>query len=161
MDMNYEAKKVVERIDVVDNVAFVTIAGLPNDITVLTRIFQAIAKEKIILDMISKNIEYANKMSISFSMPEDDFVRIPTLLKSFKEKMPQISISANTANTKISIYGQGMNQCSGVASDVFDVFAQCGVDMRIVTTSEMDISVLVDESAEDEIVEKLKQKFQL
>ena len=161
MDMSYEAKKAVERIDIADNIAFVTIAGLPNDITVLTSIFKAIADEKIILDMITKNVEYANKMSVSFSLPGDDFIKIPTLLKSFKEKMPQISISANTANTKVSVYGQGINSCSGVAADVFDVFSQCGVEMRIATTSEVDISVLIDESAEDEIMEKLKQKFNL
>jgi aspartokinase len=151
----------VEKVSATDNVAYVTISHLPCDKGVLSKLFGEIAEKGIKLDLITQITEYTNTMSVSFSLNDEDFLKLSPILKSLKGSYADIEIAASAGNTKISIYGQNINEYSGVAKAVFEIFDQCNIDIKVISTSELDISILIDEIYEDEIINRLKATFKL
>jgi len=151
----------VEKVSATDNVAYVAISRLPSDKGVLSRLFGDIARNGVRLDLITQITEYTNKMSVSFSLNDEDFLKLSPILKALKESFPDVDIAASTGNTKISIFGQKINEYVGVAKTVFDIFDECNIDIKVISTSEVDISILMDEIYEDEIIHRLKETFKL
>lgn len=160
--MNHpEIVPAVEKVCATDNVAYVAISRLPSNQGVLSKLFGDITKAGVKLDLITQITEYTNKMSVSFSLGDEDFLKLSPILKSLREDYQDIDIAASTGNTKISIFGQNINEYVGVAKAVFDIFEECNIDIKVISTSEVDISILMDEMYEDEIINRLKKTFQL
>ena len=151
----------VERVCATDNVAYVAISRLPSNKGVLSRLFGDIEKAGIKLDLITQIMEFTNKMSVSFSLDDEDFLKLSPILKSLKESYQDIDIAASTGNTKISIFGENINEYVGVAKAILDIFDDCNIDIKVISTSEVDISILMDEMYEDEIIHRLQETFQL
>lgn len=151
----------VDKVYVTDNVAYVAIANLPNDGYVLPHLFGEIAAAHIKLDLITQILEYTNKMSVSFSLDDADFMKLSPVLKQLRTDYADIDISASTGNTKISVFGKEINEYVGVAKAIFDILAECDVHPKVISTSEKDISILLNEMNEDEIISKLNTAFSL
>jgi aspartokinase len=151
----------VTSISTVYNVALVTVDNLPNDMTLISNIFRKIANEKINIDMISQAPPYKGKINISFSLPTDDIVKVISLLNSFKNKVPNLRIEIDSDNTKITVFGEAMKNIPGVAAQLFTLLAINGIEVKLITTSEVEISYLIYEKDIDKAISAIKQEFNI
>lgn len=158
---NISIIQAVDSIYVTDNVAYVTITGLPMGEGVLPKLFGKISEANISLDLITQIVAHTNKMGVSFSLKDEDFMKLSPILKELRSSYKDLVITANTGNTKISVFGQHINDYAGVAQALFRILEECGVEPKVISTSEKDISILITEMNEDEIIVKIRQEFDL
>lgn len=154
-------KNPVTNITVSYNVALVTVDNLPNNVKLISDIFNAIAKENINIDMISQAPPFRGIINISFSLPSEDLVKAISALNSFKKQVPGLHIEVDANNTKISVYGECMKNIPGVAAKLFTILANDGIEIKLVTTSEVDISYLIYDRDVDKAIESIKREFGL
>jgi aspartokinase len=136
----------VTKITTCDDVALITLRNSPADIKFIAKVFHAISEKGINVDMISQTAPLGGRISISFSVGGEDVGKILELLATFRESNPELKSDISTGNCKISIYGEAMRNIPGVAANVFNIIAEQNVDIRLITTSEVDISLLVPKS---------------
>lgn len=143
------------------NVALVTADNLPNDMQLISRMFSKIAEENINIDMISQSPPYKGKISISFSIPADNIARVIALLNAYKGSVPDLKVGIDSNSTKISVFGEAMKEIPGVAARLFRLLAANGVEVKLITTSEVDISFLIYDKDTDKTVSAVKEEFTL
>lgn len=155
------SKNSVTSISTVYNVALVTVDNLPNDMKLISNIFSKIASEKINIDMISQSPPFKDKINISFSLSAQDIVKVISLLNSFKSKVPNLRIEIDSDNTKITVFGEAMKNIPGVAAQLFTLLAVNEIEVKLVTTSEVEISYLIYEKDIDKAILAIKQEFNI
>jgi len=153
------ANKPVTDISSTYNVALVTVDNLPINMQLISQIFNTIAKQKINIDMISQAPPYRGKINISFSLPSDDLVKVIGALNTFKNQVPDLQVEVDPCNTKVSVYGEEMKNIPGVAARLFTLLATNGIEVKLVTTSEVDISYLIAEKDVDRTIEAIKNEY--
>lgn len=151
----------VTNITAMFNVALVTVDNLPNNIKLISDIFNTIAEEKINIDMISQAPPYRGSVNISFSLPSDDLIRAISALNKFKKSVPDLRIEVDADNTKLSVFGEEMKNIPGVAAKLFTLLANIGIEIKLVTTSEVDISYLIYEKDVDKAIDAIKKEYSL
>jgi len=151
----------VTSITVTYNVALITVDNLPNDIKLISDIFNAIAAQNINVDMISQAPPYRGSINLSFSIPSEDLVKAIAALNTFKKKVPDLRVEVDADNTKLSVFGENMKNLPGVAARLFTILANDGVEVKLVTTSEVDISYLIYEKDVDKAIESIKKEYGL
>jgi aspartokinase len=153
--------KPVSNINVTYNVALVTIDKLPNDTRLISDIFNAIAKRNINIDMISQAPPFRGSVNISFSIPSSELVNALSALNEFKKTAKDLRVEVDADNTKLQVYGEGMRNLPGVAARLFTVLAGEGIEIKLVTTSEIDISYLIYEKDVDKAISAIKKEYGL
>ena len=151
----------VSNISVTYNVALVTISRLPCDIRLLSDIFNAVARKDINIDMISQSPPYRGSIIISFSLPADRLVDALGVLNEFRNTVKDLRVEVDADNTKLQVYGEGMRSMPGVAAGIFSVLADEGVEIKMVTTSETDISYLIYEKDVDRAINAISKEYGL
>lgn len=151
----------VSNINVTYNVALVTIQSLPCDTRLLADIFSAIAQKGINIDMISQSPPYRDNVTISFSLPSDRLVDALSVLNSFKAAVKDLRVEVDADNTKLQVYGEGMRNMPGVAARIFSLLADEDVEIKMVTTSETDISYLIYEKDVDRAINAISKEYGL
>lgn len=154
-------KKAVTNLSVSYNVALITIARIPANISIVSDIFNSIAKQNINVDMISQSPPIRGTFNVSFSLAASDVVKALTELNNFKKKYNDIIVEVDANNTKISVYGEKMRDLPGVAARLFTIMSQNGVEIKLVTTSEVDISYLIYDKDVDKAVQAIKNEFEI
>jgi aspartokinase len=155
------SKYPVTNIYAIYNVALVTVDHLPIDLKIISDIFNSIANEKINIDMISQAPPYRGSINLSFSIPLDDLVKAITALNKFKKSIPTLNIEVDADNTKLIVFGEHMKNLPGVAAKLFTILASNGIEVKLITTSEVDISYLIYEKDVDKAIEAIKQEFKI
>lgn len=149
----------VTSMSTVYNVALVTVDNLPTDMSVISSIFTRIAEEDINIDMISQSPPYRGKINISFSMPTDNIAKVIALLNTYKNTVPDLRIGIDSDSTKISVFGQAMKEIPGVAAGLFRLLAANEIEVKLITTSEVDISCLIYDKDTDKAIRAIKQQY--
>lgn len=131
-------------ITVCDDITLITLQNIPADINFITEVFETIASMDVDVDMISLSPVQSSLTSLSFTIKDDDLVKI----LSYTAKLNDGTIKpiVSSGNCKISINDSGMENCPGVAAKVFRRAASVNTDIRLITTSEAQISLLVTKS---------------
>ncbi|MDQ2085223.1 ACT domain-containing protein [Herbivorax sp. ANBcel31] len=155
------SKKPVTNIDVSHSVAMITLENLPDDIMLISEIFTAMSDEGINIDMVSKPAPFKGTVSMSFSLPTDDMMKAITLLNDYKDKVEDFSVEVDAYNSKISVFGEEMKYIPGVAARVFKALAKAKIEVKLITTSTVDISCLVFERNVDDAANSIKKEFSL
>ena len=158
MNMTHKA---VTHVSVTNDVSLITLDNIPNKIKMIANIFTTIAKENINIDMISQSAPYRGVINISFTLPDSDLMKIIKLLSRFKKDIPDLRTEVNSNNCKLSIYGQAMRDLPGVAAKLFSVLSEHNIEIKLVTTSEVDISYLIDEKDIERAMESIKEEFNI
>ena len=141
--------------------AKLTVAGVPDKPGVAGRIFSNVAAAHIIVDMIVQSAPIGGTIDISFTIHEDE------LEDARKVLMPVVSeIQANRLNTtsgaaKLSVVGIGMRSHSGVAARFFECLGKAGINIQLVSTSEIKIAVLVDGEQANQAAQIIHSEFGL
>jgi aspartate kinase len=143
-------KVVVRGVSVDRRQAKVTISGVPDQPGIASRIFNEIAAINVIVDMIVQNVSAAGSTDISFTTLADELPKIEKHLDPIVEEIGARGFSAQGGIAKLSVVGIGMRSHSGVAAKMFDVLGKAGINIQMITTSEIKISVIVDEANVDQ-----------
>ena len=127
-----------------DDITLITLQNIPADMDFVSGVFENIAEMGVDVDMISLSPVQSSKTSLSFTIDDDDLMKI----LGYTSKMNDGTIKpiVSSGNCKISVNDPGMENCPGVAARIFRCAADVGTDIRLITTSESQISLLVTKS---------------
>ncbi len=140
-------------ITVSENITLVTLHNIPAEITFITDVFSKIAAMDVDVDMISLAPVQSSKTSLSFTIVDDDLVKILSYTSGLGDS--DIRPIVSSGNCKISIDDAGMEHCPGVAAGIFSKVAAAEADIRLITTSEAQVSILVAKSDLDRVYSML------
>ncbi len=126
-------------------------------------IFGALSEGGVLVDMIVQNISEEGRTDMTFSCPTDQVARAETALAAAKEdgRLNFQELVADTDVAKVSVVGIGMRSHTGVAAKMFDCLSREGINIKVITTSEIKISVLIDRKYMELAVQALHDAFAL
>ena len=155
-------KNTVSGIAYTKDEAKITLSRVLDKPGVSSKIFGPLAKGNINVDMILQNISQDGKFAnLSFTLPRADLEKALKKLKKEKSKIGYKKIISSNNISKISVVGVGMRSHAGVAQTLFDTLGKNKINIQVITTSEIKISILIDEEHTDLAVKKLHQAFKL
>jgi aspartate kinase len=143
--------------------AKITVVGVPDKVGEAARIFRAVADASINIDMIVQNISAAatGRTDISFTLPRADGQVAMTTLGALRDEIGFDSLLYDDRIGKISLVGAGMRSNPGVSATFFGALAEAGVNIEMISTSEIRISVVVDENDVSVAVNATHEAFEL
>jgi aspartate kinase len=143
--------------------AKITVVGVPDKVGEAARIFEALSGAQINLDMIVQNVSAAatNLTDISFTLPRTDGQTAMNALERVKDEVGFDSLIYDDQIGKVSLIGAGMRSHPGITAKFFSALASAGVNIEMISTSEIRISVVVDEAQVDEAVTATHTAFEL
>ncbi len=136
--------KTITSVSYLEDVALVTVNHIPNSTKNIAFILNEIASRGITVDMICQTAPYKEKINLSFTVPQDSLSDLVSATTAFRSVSPEISTDLNGNNIKIILIGEGMRNTSGVAAELFELFAQNDIPVKLITTGETEISCLLD-----------------
>lgn len=144
---------VIRGVSVEKNQAKVTISQVPDHPGVASRIFNAIGDANLIIDMIVQNVSHDASTDISFTLNKDDLTKAERVLAPIVQEIGAKGLSALDGIAKLSVVGIGMRSHSGVAARLFAILAEGGINIQMISTSEIKIAVIIEE---DKVAEAAK-----
>ena len=128
------------------NEAKVTLLGVPDKPGIAASIFGPLAEKAVNVDMIVQNISAADQTTdMTFTLPRDDLDHTVKLLEDAKDKLAYRDLVYDASVAKVSVVGVGMRSHAGVAQKMFSTLAERGINIQVISTSEIKVSVLIDE----------------
>ena len=152
---------------VVSGIAFnrdeakLTIRGIPDQPGVAYKVLGAISDANIEIDVIVQNVAKDNSASITFTVHRNDLSAAEKLLSQIADDLGAKEVDADADIAKISIVGVGMRSHAGVAAKMFEVLSNEGINIQLITTSEIKITVVVEERYLELAVRSLHSGFNL
>ena len=143
------------------NQAKITLLCVPDRPGIAARLFGGIAKEDIIVDMIIQNISQEGLTDISFTVPRADAKKAVSLVSTLVREIGANDVQLTEDIAKVSIVGVGMRSHSGVAATMFETLAREGINIMMISTSEIKISCVVDAKYTELAVRALHEAFEL
>jgi aspartate kinase len=141
--------------------AKVTICDVPDKPGIAAKIFKDIAKADINVDMIVQNVSRTGATDVSFTVPGADLNRTIKVAKEISRKVGAGLVTYDDDMAKVSIVGIGMRSHSGVAANMFEALAEKGINIEMISTSEIKISCVVKKKNGEEAVRAIHDKFGL
>ena len=153
---------VIRGVSLDKNQAKVTLAAVPDKPGVAARIFKAIGDATINVDMIVQTASHgagAPATDISFTIDKPDLLKAQKVLENIKSDIGYREVIADEKIGKLSIVGVGMRSHSGVAAKMFEALAEANVNIDMISTSEIKISVVIDAAKGDQAVKAVHEAF--
>jgi len=141
--------------------AKVTIAHVPDRPGVAARLFRALADEAINVDMIVQNVSTAGYTDISFTVPHADLTRTLKVMENVVDEVEASGVTHDAGVGRVSLVGAGMKSHPGVAAKMFEVLAEEGINIEMISTSTIRISCVVQERDVQRAVVALHRAFDL
>ena len=143
------------------NVTRMSLVGLKNKPGIAFKVFDVLAKANINVDMILQSIGRNETKDISFTIPRDSFDDALKVLRDNKERLGAEEISYNNSVAKVSIVGAGMMSNPGVAAKMFESLYNSNININMISTSEIRVTVLIDEKDTDKAMNAVHDAFGL
>jgi aspartate kinase len=141
--------------------AKLTVLGVPDTPGIAYQILGAIADANIDVDMIIQNVGHDDTTDFSFTVNRGDFAKAQAILEGVKTKLGAREVTGDSKICKVSAVGVGMRSHPGVASKMFKALADEGINIKMISTSEIKISVVLDEKYLELAVRVLHRTFGL
>jgi len=141
--------------------AQLTVKGVPDQPGIAAKILGPISRANIEIDMIVQNVAWDTTANFTFTVHRNDFKRALEILEDTANKLGATTVSGDDSIVKLSLVGVGMRSHAGIASQMFETLADEGINIRMISTSEIKISVVVDEKYLELGVRCLHEKFGL
>lgn len=156
-----EQNLVVRGVAFEDQITRVSVLGVSTSLKGLSTIFTTLAQNHINVDIIVQSRTEAGTANISFSIKSNDLTETLDVLERNKESLNYQSVESETGLAKVSIVGSGMVSNPGVAAKMFEVLEGNGIQVKMVSTSEIKVSTVVNEKQMVHAVESLHEAFEL
>lgn len=142
-----------------NNVARIAVMGVPDEPGVAFRLFRVLANSKINVDIILQSIHRDGTNDISFTVTESDYEKAMELMAERQDSIGYSELYGDTNVAKVSIVGAGMLSSSGVAATMFEALSEAKINIQMISTSEIKVSVLIDKQSADRAVQVIHNKF--
>ena len=156
-----DSARAVTGVAFVRHEARVGLSGLPDRPGVMDQLFSRLSAAKIPVDMVIQNVGEANSASLSFTIAEGDLAAAVEVAQAAARELGCGSVDQHNELSKVSVVGHGMQTHTGVAAQMFQILAEHKINIEMVTTSEIKISVLIDRGACDAAVQAVHAGFGL
>ena len=143
------------------NEARITITKVPDNPGIASKIFMPISDAGIVVDMIIQNTRAGDLTDMTFTVPRPDFRKAMELVKKIAADIGAENVSGADNIAKVSIVGVGMRNNSGIASTMFHVLANEGINIMMISTSEIKVSCVIEEKYTELAVRALHEAFEL
>jgi aspartate kinase len=160
-EASMEQNLVVRGVAFEDEITRVTVLGLPNSISNLSTIFTTLAAHHINVDIIIQSTTEANTTNLSFSIKTDDLDETLQVLENNQDILKFDRIESEKGLAKVSIVGSGMISNPGVAAEMFQALANNDIHIKMVSTSEIKVSTVVEKTHMLKAVQVLHDTFEL
>ena len=144
-----------------DSEAKMTINGVPDKPGVAAQVFRSLANQDINVDLIVQNVSDHGVTDISFTVPHDDVSHVEKILNQIAGELEAQGVSIDTEIARVSVVGAGMRTNPGVAAKMFEVLADEGINIAMISTSAIRISCVVQENRVEDAVKALHTAFNL
>lgn len=141
------------------NIARIALIGVPNEIGTSFKVFSLLAQNHINVDIILQGIGHEEGKDICFTVAQSDLEAASVLLKEHQESIGFGHLETNSHIAKVSVVGAGMINHPGVAATLFEALYDANININMISTSEIKISVLVDEKDAEKAVQVIHDKF--
>ncbi len=141
--------------------AKITLLGVPDRPGIAAKVFGSLAKGNINVDMIIQNVSEQGITDISFTVPKDDLAKGKELVEIAVKKLEAKGSTYDDNIAKVSLVGAGMKSHPGVAAKMFEVFAEEGINIEMISTSSIKISCVIKEEDTVKAVSALHNAFNL
>ncbi len=158
---NVVEQEVVRGVTYSADEAKVVIRGVTDTPGVASKIFTPLAEANINIDMIVQNISSENKTDLTFTVIRDDLKKAVKVLEKASKSLGGIEIEASADVAKVSVVGIGMASHAGVAQKMFETLANKGINIQVINTSEIKISVLIPDDYTELAVRALHTAYGL
>lgn len=111
--------------------------------------------------MIAQSAPYKNLISLTFSALSEDLTKIFKAIACFKENFKNIITEINTGNGKISLFGEKMQNMYGVAAEAIGILAKNDIGIRLISTSDVDISFVIENGRMENAINAFKSQYNL
>ncbi len=150
---------VVSEVDLDRSQSLVTIRNLPDLPGVAADIFGVNAEEGVMVDMIVQNVGRNGQSNISFTVPRDSLPTSLDVTRKLTAQWPQVELTANEEIAKLSVLGIGLRTHTGVGQRLFQALADANVNVKIISTSEVCISTVIEPQLGDAALKAVKETF--
>ena len=141
------------------NVARIALIGVKDEPGVAFKVFRVLAKQKINVDIILQSIGHDETQDISFTVAKNDMEEATAALREQQDIIGFRDLSVTDKIAKVSMVGAGMVNSSGVAVQMFEALYAAKINIHMISTSEIKVSVLVNESEADRAIQAIHAKF--
>ncbi|TYR76881.1 aspartate kinase [Rossellomorea vietnamensis] len=160
-EVSMETGLIVRGVAFEEEIIRVTVLGLQNEITGLSSIFTTLAKNHINVDIIIQSKTETGRINLSFSIKKESLEDTIEVLQNNREDLGFSTIEHESGLAKVSIVGSGMISNPGVAAQMFEALANNQIPIKMVSTSEIKVSAVVDEAQMLKAAEVLHTEFNL
>lgn len=143
------------------NTARISVLGVSDEPGIAFRVFNLLARHGINVDIIIQSVGRENRKDISFTVARTDLQEAMTLLNENREMLTAERVECNTNVAKISIIGAGMTSNPGVAAKMFEALYSANINIKMIATSEIRITVLIDEEDTNRAMRVVHDAFSL
>ena len=141
--------------------AKISIFGVPDQPGISAQIFTPLSDNDITVDMIIQNISHQGATDLTFTVPKGDCKKAVGIIEKVADKIKARGVSSDLDISKVSIIGVGMRSHAGVASTMFEALSQEGINIQMISTSEIKVSCIVDAKYTELAVRVLHKAFGL
>lgn len=141
------------------NISRIALIGVPNEIGTSFKVFSLLAQNHINVDIILQGIGHEEGKDICFTVAQSDLERAAALLTENRDEIRYTRLETNTDIAKVSVVGAGMINNPGVAATLFEALYDANININMISTSEIKISVLVDKADAEKAVQVIHDKF--
>lgn len=155
--------KIVSGVAYDKNQARITLTKVPDQPGAAAKILTPVSDAGIVVDMIIQNTSAGGKglTDVTFTVPRTDFERAMTIIRPVAENIGAESVLGDDGIVKVSLIGIGMRSHAGVATKMFNTLAREGINIRMISTSEIKISCVISEKYTELAVRALHDAFEL
>ncbi|MFN2365362.1 MAG: aspartate kinase, partial [Desulfurivibrionaceae bacterium] len=143
------------------NEATITISRVPDTPGTAAKLFTPISEAGIVVDMIIQNTRAGELTDMTFTVPRSDYERAMRIVNDVAGEIKAESVNGSLGITKVSIVGVGMRNHSGIATTLFNVLAREGINILMISTSEIKVSCVIEEKYTELAVRSLHDAFEL
>ncbi len=143
------------------NEATITISRVPDTPGTAAKLFTPISEAGIVVDMIIQNTRAGDLTDMTFTVPRSDYERAMRIVNEVAGEIKAESVNGSLGITKVSIVGVGMRNHSGIATTLFNVLAREGINILMISTSEIKVSCVIEEKYTELAVRALHDAFEL
>ncbi|HVZ81075.1 MAG TPA: aspartate kinase [bacterium] len=154
-------KVVISGVTYTKNEAKITVRGVPDRPGIASILFSRLGKAGVNVDMIIQNIGEKGHSDVSFTVDKGEFKKAMKVVQEASKSLKPAGVISDEDIAKVSVVGVGMRSHSGVAANMFTALAEAGVNIEMISTSEIKISVVIDQKDVAKAVSAIHKKFHL
>jgi len=143
------------------NEAKISVRGVPDRPGIAAQLFGSLASQNIVVDMIVQDVGEGGQASLTFTVPQADLKRALTVVEPVARELGGAEVLSDTSIAKVSVVGVGMRSHAGVASRMFEVLAREGINVLMISTSEIKVSCVIEQKYTELAVRVLHEAFGL